>query len=373
MVVVSQEQSSKKTASGARIDFVYIVVNASHLGEKQSSCSNCKSCLCYFMHRSLVSCTRFSRWQLSQANVASNTARLLQRLVENKELDLEDAKNELRWIKQSLPTCDESKLAQLVERRAKGEPLQYILGKSDTVSGPLMIGSTDFGPLTLKCRAPTLIPRPETADIFERLATLLSPGTKQPIRSLGIVDLCTGSAPIPLLLRHHLGDCVRVRGYDLSQSAIQLARENISSTGLDIQVEQADILDEKFAATVMSDIYGQVDLIVSNPPYIPLVEYRELPASVRDWEDPAALLGDLPGGESGLLFYERIAELLPTLLRPSEDLKQGGWGGIPRVAVEIGSSQGKDVTGILKAGGMKKAEVWRDQFGKDRMVVGWDH
>jgi release factor glutamine methyltransferase len=163
-----------------------------------------------------------------------------------------------------------------------------------------------------------------------------------------------------------------VKGYDFSHPAIELARENISSTDLDIEVDHADILDESFPDTVKSDMDGRVDLIVSNPPYIPLAEYRELPSSVRDWEDPAALLGDLPGGDSGLRFYERIAELLPTLLSSSQELEVNGWGGIPRVAVEIGSSQGNDVSSVLRAGGMGYTEVWQDQYDKDRMVVGWD-
>ena len=169
-----------------------------------------------------------------------------------------------------------------------------------------------------------------------------------------------------------MGDRVRVKGYDFSRPAIELAKENISSTGLDVEVKHADILDESFPDTVKSHMDGRVDLIVSNPPYIPLAEYRELPSSVRDWEDPAALLGDLPGGESGLRFYERIAELLPTLLSSSNELEINGWGGIPRVAVEIGSSQGSDVSSVLRAGGMGYTEVWQDQYNKDRMVVGWN-
>lgn len=186
-----------------------------------------------------------------------------------------------------------------------------------------------------------------------------------------MIDLCTGSAPIPLLLRHYLGTRVRVKGYDLSESAIKLARENIASTGLDIQVAQADVMSEAFAETVKSDMGGRVDLVISNPPYIPLDEYRELPASVRDWEDPSALLGDVSGeGTSGLRFYERIAELLPVLLKPKTEMEAGR--DIPRVAVEIGSSQGKDVMSIMRGGGMGRAEVWQDQFGKDRMVIAWN-
>jgi methylase of polypeptide subunit release factors len=165
---------------------------------------------------------------------------------------------------------------------------------------------------------------------------------------------------------------VRIIGYDISQSAIQLARENIESAGLDVEVHEADILDKCFSEKVRIDMGDQVDLVVSNPPYIPFDEYRELPASVRDYEDPAALLGDKTGGTSGLQFYERIAELLPTMLSTKKQVEEAGWKGIPRVAVEIGHLQGRDVSSIMRNGGMSRTEVWPDQYGKDRMVLGWD-
>lgn len=82
------------------------------------------------MHRSLVSTTYHTRRHLSQATSRIDTEKLLQRLCDNRELDIDDAKNELRWMKQSLPDRDGDKLTLLVERRAKGEPLQYILGES---------------------------------------------------------------------------------------------------------------------------------------------------------------------------------------------------------------------------------------------------
>lgn len=84
------------------------------------------------MHRSLVSCTQYTKHRLSYASIGLSTEKLLQRLSLNRELDAEDAQNELRWMKQSLPDHDENKLALLVERRAKGEPLQYMLGVSQT-------------------------------------------------------------------------------------------------------------------------------------------------------------------------------------------------------------------------------------------------
>jgi HemK-like putative methylase len=212
-----------------------------------------------------------------------------------------------------------------------------------------------------------LIPRPETADVFTRLAELLRANSATYTRPLCIIDLCTGSVPIPLLLKHDLRDLARITGYELSENAIELAKENIKLTNLDIDVHRADILSPDFAPGVLDKV-GKVDIIVSNPPYIPQAEYDVLPSSVKEWEDPAAFLA----ARNGLNFYERIAELLPSLLTSREEMESAGWTGVPRVAVEIGHQQGPDVSDIVQGGGMKRTEVWQDQFGTDRMVVGWD-
>ena len=123
-------------------------------------------------------------------------------------------------------------------------------------------------------------------------------------------------------------------------------------------------------------------MVVSNPPYIPLDEWNELPRSVKDYEDPRALLGD-PGdlefcgtdfkeGEGGFSFYRQIAGLLPQLLRPGRPHNSE----TPIVAVEIGADHAQAVQKIFRtmAGGtVGSTEVWKDQFGRDRMVVGWRH
>lgn len=187
------------------------------------------------------------------------------------------------------------------------------------------------------------------------------------------MDLCTGSGCIPLLLKRGLGANVRVHGYDLSSDAIQLAQDNILDTGLDIEVRQADIFEPDFVSRVLNDAGGRVDLVVSNPPYITAEEYRDLPLSVRDYEDPAALLGDRTTGNKGLAFYERIAELLPHLLTNKMELGTARWSDspIPLVAVEIGSEQAADVQDIFHSAGMGRVEAWDDQYNRPRMVLGW--
>ncbi|GMK55696.1 hypothetical protein CspeluHIS016_0207520 [Cutaneotrichosporon spelunceum] len=261
----------------------------------------------------------------------------LSRLARNTELSPADAKAELRWMRAAAP--GETALEAMVERRAAGEPLQYILG------------DTDFGPLTLACRAPVLIPRPETAHIIEHLASLL------PSRPLRVLDLCTGSGCIPLLLAHLRPDLIAV-GVDISEDAVALSNENIAALGMEdrVRVVLADILSPSFPGFVRDEL-GMVDLVTANPPYIPRVEYDALPNSVRAFEDQRALLAPAPpGGEDGTAFYAHIAQIAPSLLKEGEGL---------RLAVEIGAGQGPAVAALLPG----HTQVVQDQYGRDRMVT----
>lgn len=235
------------------------------------------------------------------------------------------------------------------------------------------LGDVDFGPLTILCRPPTLIPRPETAHIFTRLAETIR--AQRPTPTLRIADLCTGTGCIPLLLRHLLGPGALLTGFDLSSEAIALAKENARVLDLDAGFHELDVFHPSAAEQVVQHSGGRIGVLVSNPPYIPLHEYHALPASVRSYEDSRALLGDPSGGEGdGLAFYRRIADLLPDVLRSEEEMERDGLGGLPRVAVEIGAEQGKAVEQILRSGPggvVRRMEVWVDQYGRDRAVVGW--
>ena len=252
-------------------------------------------------------------------------------------------------------------------------------------------GTTDFGPLELLTRPPVLIPRPETAYITAQLSStiLASPSMHTCRKPLRILDLCSGSGCIALLLAHQLGDHASIRGVDISPDAIQLARENAVHTGLSDRV--AFDLGNLWADTVVTE---KVDIVVSNPPYIPRTEWETLSPSVTDFEDPTALVGDpedtpltsnhlrnqrggVPVKKSdgkGLAFYRRIATILPQLLDNEDHLMTGQGAGLSRVAVEIGAGQAQDVQQILcnlSSGLVTRTEVWNDQYGVDRMVVGY--
>lgn len=291
-------------------------------------------------------------------------------------------------------------LRKMVDRRVKGEPLQYILGNQP------------FGPITIKTRAPTLIPRPETEDWTIRLVSVLEerlPTGGREKNVIRMLDLCTGTGCIPILLSHlrrQSGGITVAYGVDISTEALALARENATdhsltpSSGLDyntahnedpgektevgetgdgtqrssdslVDVIYADILGENFVQDVLSRMKPPFDVITSNPPYVPMDEYDGLSKSVREWEDPRAILGDLPTHNSegnsskgrGLTFYRRIAQIVST---------DGVLGPNGMVLLEVGDGQAEEVREILdESGGVSRTEVWKDPRGIPRVVVGY--
>jgi release factor glutamine methyltransferase len=112
---------------------------------------------------------------------------------------------------------------------------------------------------------------------------------------------------------------------------------------------------------------GPTHIITANPPYISPPEYATLPPSVSDHEDRRALIAD----EGGLHFYRVIAELVPRLLLLNPHLDAAN---MPRVALEVGHLQADKVRGLLEhksEGRIERTECWRDQWDRDRLVVGF--
>lgn len=280
------------------------------------------------------------------------------------------ARAEMRWMLQALQQQQQQQhprrveLADMVARRVAGEPLQYILG------------SQPFGPLNLLTRPPVLIPRPETEHWTMCLAERVTPSPTRPIR---LLDLCTGSGCIPLLLcRLWPPGSVRAYGVDIAPEAIQLASDNTAICGFSESSDDpthqppfvrntfrpilADIRDPAFLRT--PGLCPPFQVLTSNPPYIPRREYDVLPPSVKDYEDRRALLGD-PDSDSkdgdGLTFYRDIARLIATEGILAED-------GV--VAVEVGKGQARDVECILKdQAKLPKTTIWQDPWSVERVVV----
>ena len=143
---------------------------------------------------------------------------------------------------------DDLPLEDLIARRLRGEPLQYIEG------------TAAFGPLDLLVDERVLIPRPETEGMFD-LATRM-------VRSPEIiVDLCTGSGALALALKSRFPSAA-VFATDISPAAVEVATDNRYRTGLQVYLAEGDLFDPLPTA-----ILGSVDLIVANPPYVAEVDF----------------------------------------------------------------------------------------------------
>ena len=220
-----------------------------------------------------------------------------------------------------------------VQRVAKGEPVQYVLGQ------------WDFRSLTLKVDRRALIPRPETEQLVDLVVK--SAQVRQVPKPL-VVDVGTGTGCIILSLAKELADGVFV-GLDVSAEALALAQENAALTGLDGRVLFAE-----------SDGCGEfdpasVDVLVSNPPYIPSQVVDGLAPHIRDHEPRLAL----DGGPDGLDVYRAL------LLDAVMVLKPGGG-----VFLEIGDEQGPALRDMLEEYGFTEVAVVKDYAGRDRFATG---
>lgn len=260
---------------------------------------------------------------------------------------------------------NERRIARLVAKRGRGEPLQYVLG------------SQPFGRLDLKCKKGVLIPRPETEAYVFHLAGLIRGGA---FRGLGqkdglkVLDLCTGTGCIALLLyeqlhRHFPG--VRVTGLDVSPVAVGLARDNLRSNarrgflpdqqlgGAKVTFEQADVFGDDWVLQHFPE--GTVDVLISNPPYISTKGFnQDTGRSVRNFEPRLALVPDekLEAVAIALhceledVFYARIFEIA-RLLKPKV------------VLLEVGDmEQAKRVAQMATRMGSPdelECSIWRDE------------
>ena len=227
----------------------------------------------------------------------------------------------------TLAAGQQTLLDNAIERLKKQEPIQYILGYSD------------FCGLRFKVTPATLIPRPETSELVEWIAS-------EATGNESILDIGTGSGCIAVSLAHKLPQS-KVTAWDISHEAIAVATENSKANGCSVAFEQVDILayqptDEQF------------DIIVSNPPYIKENEKEAMHSNVLDWEPHTALF--VPDSDP-LLFYRTIAKKGLQALRP------GG-----RLYFEINRAHGKETMEMLAALGYTGIELRKDFADNDRMI-----
>ena len=217
-----------------------------------------------------------------------------------------------------------------LSRLKAGEPVQYVTG--------IELFMDRF----FQVDASVLIPRPETEEMV-RLA--ISDTKSSPSK---ILDLCTGSGCIATSLAIEYPGA-SVFGLDISEQALATATKNATELGADVSFQRVDVL-----LSPLSDIPAELDLLVSNPPYIPIMDFEKVDRGVRDHEPEIALF---VMDNDPLLFYRKIAEIAKRNLAP------GG-----RCYVEINRAFGQQVLDIFKGAGFGKVHLFKDISGNERII-----
>tara|TARA_B110000438_G_scaffold268511_1_gene284169 strand:- start:3445 stop:4317 length:873 start_codon:yes stop_codon:yes gene_type:complete len=257
---------------------------------------------------------------------------------------IEYPRNEIEWLLEEIIGCKRidlylrfeerlsseqlSKLFRWINRRIEKEPLQYIVGNCEFYGRKFIVNNDVF------------IPRPETETLINTALSILENEGCQ-----SVVDLCTGSGCIAITLAKELNN-LDVSAIDISKEALNIALLNAKSHNVDIDFEQMDILSKVYPK--------KIDMIVCNPPYIPINEMNTIMDDVRLYEPQVALTD----GADGLLFYKRMSELAPLLVN------SGG-----HILLEVGmNQQPEDVKSIFDIQLFSKVEIIPDLNGDPRIL-----
>jgi release factor glutamine methyltransferase len=220
----------------------------------------------------------------------------------------------------------------LVAERARRVPLQHLTGRAAFRRLELSVGPGVF------------VPRPET----ELAAGLAIDGARAAGPRPVVVDLCTGSGAIALAVKDEVPDA-QVYAVELGVEAHAWAVRNVIDTGLEVELVRGD------AATAFPELDGTVDVVVSNPPYIP-VGMVPLDPEVRDHDPELALYG---GSEDGLAVPLAVAARAAVLLRP---------GGL--LVMEHADTQGRSLpAALLRSGGWSEVRDHEDLTGRPRTTT----
>ena len=214
----------------------------------------------------------------------------------------------------------------------KNKPIQYI------------IGETEFCDLKFKVNENVLIPRPETSELVMNIVN----SQQSTVNSqLSILDIGTGSGCIAISLAKNIPDS-KVYALDISEKALEVAKENAINNDADITFIHDDIL------SLNNKIETKFDIIVSNPPYVRELEKADMRDNVLNWEPHNALF---VSDNDPLIFYRNILEFAKTHLNENGEI----W-------FEINEYLGKEMTDLCKEYGFSDIQIFKDFRGKERIV-----
>ena len=225
---------------------------------------------------------------------------------------------------------NQAKLLEIIGRLLRNEPVQYVLGHAW------------FCGHRFRVRSGVLIPRPETELLVQKALEL---GREMKgLANSEVLDIGTGSGCIAISMA--LSGC-RVTAMDISESALDVAKENAVELNAEVAFMQENILQP-------SPVGQQWNIIVSNPPYICLHEAEDMERNVLDYEPHNALF--VPDTDP-LIFYRAIASYAMS------HLSAGGW-----LCLEINQAYAREMESLLASFGFRDITILQDQYGKDRIA-----
>lgn len=245
-------------------------------------------------------------------------------------LEMEKYQWTLRREEQLSEVCMQAITADL-DRLASGFPVQYLVGKCE------------FFNCELSLNGKVLIPRPETEELVVEVVNRFQNRSAQ-----RVLDVGTGSGAIALALKRYLPQA-EVWATDFSENALECARENAENLKLDVKFLHHDILND-----TIDSLPQDLDILISNPPYIPISEKKNLHRNVKDYEPDSALF--VPDS-TPLIFYKRIAQVGIELLKPTGVLLFETYHLFQNQMVEM-----------LQSLGYKQVVITKDLQGKSRFV-----
>lgn len=245
-------------------------------------------------------------------------------------LEMEKYQWTLRREEQLSEVCMQTITADL-DRLASGFPVQYLVGKCE------------FFNCELSLNGKVLIPRPETEELVVEVVNRFQNRSAQ-----RVLDVGTGSGAIALALKRYLPQA-EVWATDFSENALECARENAENLKLDVNFLHHDILND-----TIDSLPQDLDILISNPPYIPISEKKNLHRNVKDYEPDSALF--VPDS-TPLIFYRKIAQVGIELLKPTGVLFFETYHLFQNQMVEM-----------LQSLGYKQVVITKDLQGKSRFV-----
>ena len=244
--------------------------------------------------------------------------------------------------KMDISTSSLTQLNEVTSRLSLSEPIQYI------------IGSTEFYGMEFQVNPATLIPRPETEELVEWIVNdtkKLAISSQRDIEKnitekVTILDIGTGSGCIAISLAKNISNA-HVEAIDISQDALATAYQNANKNEANVTFYNQNILE-------VETLEKRYNIIVSNPPYVRMLEKKEMRDNVLSNEPDSALF---VSDEDPLVFYRKIGELAFKALEPQGSLY-----------VEINEYLGSETVTLFEKIGFKKVSLRKDMFGKNRMI-----